>query len=240
MIIHSFIRSFALVQFGGGVTEIRGKWAGNIYSRNKAGAYVKKYTVPTNPQTERQLEVRSLFSAVSVAWSSLTQLQRDSWDAAAAGIPFENSVGIEYFLSGFGLFCKSSNVMHMISEDIWGDCPGDFRIPDAIGGTSIASSKGIPDIILSADDANVPADRTYTIDAAPQSNEGVVNNNSVFKRIHFTPTLGMWDTGNMYDVYSAVFGDIQIGQRIEFRFAPVDTTNGMLGPYVKAATIVVA
>lgn len=230
----------ALVKYGGGVTELRGKLAGNIFSRNKAGAYVKKFTIPTNPQTVRQLLIRGNFSSVSVLWSALTDLQRESWEAAASLIPYVNSIGDEYFLSGFGLFCKSNNPLLAVGIAAFSDCPADFKIPDAIGGTSISSSKGVPDILLAADEANVPADRTYTIDAAPQSGIGITNNNSKFNRVHFTPTLGGFGGGNMYAVYSAKYGDIQIGQRIEFRFAPIDTTNGMIGPYVKASTVVVA
>lgn len=230
----------ALVKYGGGITEFRGKIAGNIFSRNKGGAYVKKYTVPTNPQTPRQLEVRAQFSTISVFWATLTDLQRASWESAAALIPFENSVGEAYFLSGFGLFCKTNVVLLDVNIATLSDCPEKFDVPDAVPGCSIASSKAIPDIILTADDANVPAGLAYTIDAAPQSGEGITNNNSRFKRIHFTPAAGMWDTGNMYAVYSAVYGDIQEGQRIEFRFASVDITNGFMSVYAKADCIVQA
>lgn len=230
----------ALVKFGGGVTEFRGTLAGNIFSRNKGGAYVKKFTIPTNPQTQAQLAIRAIFSQISTAWSGLTQAQRDGWIARAATIPFENSVGDEYFLSGKGLFQKVNTVTLSVEEAVFENIPGDSVVPDTVAEYTIAASVGAQSIILTSDTANIPADRKYVTDGAPQSTAAKVNNNSLFKRVGFSDEAAIWDTLDIGGPYIALYGALILGQRIEVRSFAFDKLNGMFSPFIKANTIVAA
>lgn len=230
----------AKVKFGQGVAKIMGTVGGTIFSQNKGGNYMKNYNVPTNPQSTKQLAVRVFFSTISTAWSSLTQVQRDGWTAFAATLPYENSVGDTYYLTGKGLFQKSNTVMLNVDESAISATPDDFKTPDAPGGMSIAVADAAGTFIISADDANVPSQRTWFCDAAPQSNAARINNNSLFKRIHFVKTGQPLDTIDIATQYQAVFGAFSVGQKIEIRCGFIDLTNGMISTYVKADTIVVA
>lgn len=230
----------AKVKFGQGVAKIMGTIGGTIFSQNASGNYMKNYNTPTNPQSPAQLAVRAFFSAISTAWSGLTQVQRDGWSALAATLPFENSVGDTYYLSGKGLFQKSNTVMLNVDESAIEDTPDDFKTPDGPGGMSIAVADAAGTFILSADDANVLSQRTWFCDAAPPSNAARNNNNSLFKRIHFIKTGQPLDTVDIATEYQAVFGAFTEGQKIEIRCGYIDLTNGMISTYVKADTLVVA
>jgi len=91
---------------GIGATEGRGKLGGTVASRNKAGAYFRKNTKPTNPQTAAQSAVRALLAALAQAWRNLSAANKATWDNAVANFPQINKVGDQFFLSGFGLYMK--------------------------------------------------------------------------------------------------------------------------------------
>lgn len=229
----------AKVLFGGGVAEMRGRLGGTIFSRNAGGPYAKNMANPTNPQSTKQLAVRAFFSSCATAWQDLTQMQRDAWNAAATTLPFINSIGLPYYLTGKGLYIKSNQVVANVLKNRIDNCPAKFLIPDAPGGISVAADVNGTTFVLTADDANVPADRVFFVDAAPQSAPTVINNNSKYKRIHFIDAAGALDTVDLATVYSAVFGAFQEDQKLEIRCGFIDSTNGMMSSYIKASTIVV-
>ena len=91
----------ALIKLGPMVVAASGLIGGTIFSHNKGGDYVKAFSVPTNPDTLRQQDVRSDFASLVVAWTNdLTQLQRDGWNDFAETTPRLNALGEPVFWSG--------------------------------------------------------------------------------------------------------------------------------------------
>lgn len=79
--------------------ELSGSIAGNTFSRNKAGAYVRQRVTPTDPKSEAQMAVRSRFANVGSAFHSLTPLQKAAWNAFATSLftPFGGRIpGVTY------------------------------------------------------------------------------------------------------------------------------------------------
>lgn len=74
----------AKIKFGMMMTDARGKLGGQVFSKNRSGAYVRTKVSPVNAQTARQTFVRSLLSSISQAWSGLTQEVRAGFDGAVA------------------------------------------------------------------------------------------------------------------------------------------------------------
>lgn len=66
--------------------ELSGSIAGNTFSRNKAGAYVRQRVTPTDPKSEAQMAVRARFANVGSAFHSLTPLQKAAWNAFATSL----------------------------------------------------------------------------------------------------------------------------------------------------------
>ena len=56
----------AKIKFGMMMTDARGKLGGQVFSKNKGGAYVRTKVTPSNPQTIAQTTRRALFAAI---WS---------------------------------------------------------------------------------------------------------------------------------------------------------------------------
>lgn len=97
----------ASVTFGGGITNIVGSHAGNTFSRNKGGSYMKKKPHGTNPGSLNQRKTRSLIAQVTQYYSfTLTDAERAAWAAFAATNHVINRLGNTTFLSAQQMFAK--------------------------------------------------------------------------------------------------------------------------------------
>lgn len=72
----------AKVKFGMFMTDARGKVGGQVFSKNRAGAYVRTKVTPSNPRTPSQMFGRSILGSLSGSWSGLTDAQRRAWNSA--------------------------------------------------------------------------------------------------------------------------------------------------------------
>lgn len=91
-----------------------GSIGGSTYSHNRFGAYVRARTIPVNPNTQRQVDVRNLMQNLTIQWGTvLTQLQRDAWDLYASNITWFNALSEAVFLSGLNHYIRS-NVPRMM------------------------------------------------------------------------------------------------------------------------------
>jgi hypothetical protein len=70
------------------------------------GQVRRALAIPTNPRTVSQMLQRNYLAAEAVAWRGLSQLQRDTWTAAAKQFNSKASVGQKGTLTGCQLFCK--------------------------------------------------------------------------------------------------------------------------------------
>lgn len=79
--------------------ELSGSIAGNTFSRNKAGAYVRQKVRPTDAKTQAQMAVRARFAAVGAGFHAMNAYQKSLWNAFATSIftPFEGrKPGVTY------------------------------------------------------------------------------------------------------------------------------------------------
>ena len=100
---------FALVKFGGGIIEMRGSLAGNVFSRNKGGNYARAKTTPINPNTANQVAVRAALAQLTDLWSNtVTPAQRAAWNLYAANVQVVNKLGESVNISGFNHYIRSN------------------------------------------------------------------------------------------------------------------------------------
>ena len=90
-------------------TQISGSTGGTTWSHNRYGAYKRNRSVPVNPNTDRQVAVRNAVRALTIAWANtLTQVQRDAWDAYAATVTWKNALGQDVHLTGLNHYVRSN------------------------------------------------------------------------------------------------------------------------------------
>lgn len=90
----------AKVQFGSGVAYISGRVAGTVHARNKGGSYVRRMSIPVNPATTFQQNVRSSLADNSAGWRNLAAADQMAWEAWAKTHPIVDRLGAAILLSG--------------------------------------------------------------------------------------------------------------------------------------------
>ena len=86
-------------------TKIGGRLGSMVATMNKSGMNFRTWVVPANPNTNAQQAVRGYLTTLAAAWSgTLTQAQRDAWNAYAATLTFVSKLGTPYTISGFDAY----------------------------------------------------------------------------------------------------------------------------------------
>jgi hypothetical protein len=88
------------------VSAARGKVGGNVFSANKAGAFVRTYVKPTNRNTIAQQAVRNLFGTLSSGWRNVSAEIRGQWNTIAVQYPYMNRLGDMATYTGQQLYNK--------------------------------------------------------------------------------------------------------------------------------------
>lgn len=101
-----------LIKYGGGIVDARGSVAGNTFSRNRYGAYIRARVTPVNPQSERQTNARAIVASLAEQWreSPMTAADRIAWGVYAASINAVNKLGEDITLTGFNAFMMGNPV----------------------------------------------------------------------------------------------------------------------------------
>ena len=145
----------ALIKFGAGISEMRGKEGGVIYSRNAYGAYQKAKVSPTNPQTGAQQLQRSLMAQASQKWAGITPAEKASWDNLGAQATRVNRFGDITSYTGFGMFMYCNRNVALTGEPMIDAAPTMPEIPELEFTTFVPDSAG-PEMVLGFSPTPVP------------------------------------------------------------------------------------
>lgn len=114
----------ALINLGGGVTDIRGSIGGTCFSRGPAGNYARARRKPINPRSNAQMLVRANLGRLTDDWSTvLTEPERESWRQYASGTNFKNALGQTIKITGLAAFLRTSALLLLIGEDVQETAP---------------------------------------------------------------------------------------------------------------------
>lgn len=143
--------------------EIRGKLAGNVFSRNKGGQILRGYVKPTNANTQAQISARALFSASMTSYSALDAAAKSAYNTFANTLfnskKRGNVVGIH---SGANAFLSLRNTLLNVNK-VWINTPAilvngiaatlvtkqDIVLTDVAPIASISSSLNYGDSLIS-------------------------------------------------------------------------------------------
>lgn len=76
------------------LTQASGSVGGVTYGHNKSGMYMRARTVPVQPNSSAQLQVRDALTNLVTAWKeTLTPAERAAWELYAQNVPVTNPLG---------------------------------------------------------------------------------------------------------------------------------------------------
>ena len=201
----------AKVKFGMMMTDARGKLGGQVFSKNRAGSFVRTKVTPANPNTQAQSQARALFSAISQQWSSLTQQVRDSFDAAVQDWARTDIFGDLRNPTGKNLFQRLNNQAQAAGLAPVVTLPAKLEMPDAIVSSATI---GITAEEVKLDDVDEQATTQVVVFATGPLSAGTKSAKNRLRQI-YAEAGDTWSPNDAYTAYVAKFGAPEVGQNIQ-------------------------
>jgi hypothetical protein len=221
------------------ITEARGSFQSTTFSKNAAGAIIRSKVKPINRRTTKQSLVRQQFGSIASSWRGLTQVQRNSWEAAKSSFPYQDSLGQTKIYTASQLYEKFNRNLLVIGESLITDAPAptSFEIYSLTIGAD-----GTDDLSIAFTPTPVPADDTVVIYATRPLSPGIgAAGNSDFRLI---TTIAPAGTSPLVLVtaYEAVFGSLAgaVGQKVFIQIKPVKTASGIAATPLRTFAILTA
>lgn len=203
----------AKIKFGMMMTDARGKLGGQVFSKNRAGSYIRTKVTPSNPQTNYQLAVRSVLGGLSSAWSSLTLEQISAWNAAVKDWQTTDIFGDLKTPSGKNLFVKINVNLNTIGRPPLDLPPAKVDLSHLpVQGVSYNTTEGEWDFGTLINNPNA----LWVVEATPAVPAGVSNVKNRFRLIAFANTSSTL-AERMQTAYAERFGNPQLGQKVFVR-----------------------
>lgn len=100
------------------ITTLSGKIDGAVASHGAGGAYFRSLGTPTNPNTSRQILIRSAANSAYLNWVDLSAEQRAAWEAYARSIRRINRIGVARSHSGWNEFVRAFTYRHYAEAEL--------------------------------------------------------------------------------------------------------------------------
>lgn len=202
----------AKIKFGMMMTDARGKLGGQVFSKNRGGAYVRTKVTPTNPQTTFQTGVRTTFAAFSQAWSGLSDAVRSSWDGAVSSWATTDVFGDLKNPTGKSLYLRLNQRAVNAGYTSFSTVPAKAEM---VEGIVTEVSVEITGAELSLLGAYAGADARIVLSGTSVLSDGTSYVKNRLRDFYTATGLG-YDPASAYDAYVARFGAPTAGSNVYF------------------------
>lgn len=218
----------ARVLYGGGVADVRGKWNGQVHSRNKGGAYFRTKVTPINPNTSYQALQRTYQSNLAKYWAaSLTDDQRQGWKSLGQILGTLSVFGNKLILSGIATFIRINRILLAAGVTQIDDAPTSNDISNVESG-SLAVSSGGGTVVFTFAPTPYAAGQGLYVFATPPMSAGILNFTNQLRLI------GYFDASasplSLTAAWTARFGAVpgSPGQAVGISVRAIDSTTGAI------------
>lgn len=212
-------------KFGSIVVDGRGKLGGHVYSKNRAGAYVRTKVTPVNPQTTTQVAARAILTQLSQDWSGLTAAQRAAWNAAVNSFQRTDIFGDLKSPTGLNLYTRLNAGLLHVGAAVISTPPASTNAPDYPSATPAAAA-GAQSFSVAFTVTPVPANTNYVIETTQQVSAGKSFVKNLYRTTKIIAAAGA-SPSNIAAVWIAKNGALVVGKTIGVRIYAIDTTTGI-------------
>lgn len=218
----------AKIKFGMMMTDARGKLGGQVFSKNRAGAYIRTKVTPSNPQTQAQAQVRSNLATLSTGWNDLTAEQIAQWNSSVEAWASTDVFGDIKKPTGKNLFVKLNINLLNTAQPTIDTPPAKMDLP-ILTSTQAVIDATSNDISL----ANLPSFSSgrYQIEACPVVPVGVNFVKNKF-RVIGSFALPMGGGFQITDNYVARFGAAPSSGNVFFRIRAIGENGQASVPFI--------
>lgn len=228
----------AKVKFSALISDMRNKLNGSVFSKNRAGAFLRNKVTPSNPQTVAQNAARALLTSFSQGWRALTDAQRQAWNTAVSDWATTDIFGDIKNPTGLQLYVKvNTNITNAGGTPV-SDPPLKVGV-SAVDSISVAAAAGAGTMTATFAPSPVPADTTLYIEATEQLSPGINNATSRFRAVSTVAAAGT-SPANIFAAYTAKFGSLIEGKKVFVRVKFINKLTGEVSQPLTASTLVAA
>jgi hypothetical protein len=135
------------------ITSASGSLGGIVASHNRGGGYLRARTVPVNPNTTLQVDIRTIMTNLAIAWQTvLTQAERDAWTVYADNTAWTNGIGESIVLTGINMFIRSNSAILQAGGTRIDAAPTIFTLAPMEAALSATASVATQDLLVAFDD----------------------------------------------------------------------------------------
>ena len=225
----------AKVKFSALISEMRNKLNGSVFSKNRAGNYLRNKVTPVNPQTSYQTAVRALLTAASQAWRTLTEAQRLAWNSAVQNFTGTDIFGDVKTPSGINLFNKLFINAGTIGATNLNTPPGLTSSPPVPTESVTTTTTGVV-TVTDPTLTNVPSGLSLVVKMTPSVSAGknfLKGKSRIVSVLPAGTTLPRVISAD----YAAKFGAIVAGEKIGYELVYIDENTFVQGPQTSSANI---
>jgi hypothetical protein len=228
-------RLFAIFTPGAIVSEISGKIAATIYTRNRGGNIIRNRRTPINRRSVLQSVRRQGLGNLASSWRGLTEANRGSWNGATGNFPYQNTLGETKFLSGEQLYIQFNQNLLLIGEATVVSAPAPFAF--ATFTIALTAADATPALSLAFTPDPLTASNFFNVFATPNLSPGIAAPNASKFRYLETVDPAATSPVDLLATFQGLFGDPVETQKIFVEIRPVADT-GQGGTPLRAFAVV--
>lgn len=226
------------IKWGAIVVDGRGKLGGHVFTKTRSGATMRTKVTPVNPQTQAQAAARSRLGGNSMAWSGLSEVQREAWNAQASESGRTNVFGDQYFPTGKNLFTSVNNNLLMIEKSTLNTPLRPESLPFIVE-MNPAVTVATTSILLNIGASGQVDNSTLVVEATAGFSPGKYNFDGSYRKIMISADGEIPLGPAVWATYVAKFGVPVVGNKIGFRCYYIDQDSGVATTRFSNACIVV-
>lgn len=216
--------------------QISGSVAGNCFSHNRYGPYIRNKTIPTISTTSYAMAAKNRMTSVSQQWQALTAAQQAAWNAWAQTNPVSDTLGNPQILTGHTCYVRINNRLVTMGIAPVTDPPL-AAAPDALLTLTLSADIGAGgfDLAFTAtplDPADVLAVWACVLDSAGIS---YVKNRLRLVGFSGVAQISPWDPQTQIEVR---FGTLIVGQTVVIEAQIWDSVTGQVSQRLRCQDVV--
>lgn len=222
------------------VSEVRGKIAATVFSRNKGGAVIRNRIKPINRRSVLQSTRRQVLGNLASSWRGLSESERASWNSAAPNFPVQDTLGQTIYLSGEQMYVRFNANLVLMGEAEIQTAPTSFAF--SIFTITLTAAAGAGTVSLAFTPSPMPAGNALAVYATEPLSPGISSPNA--SKFRYLQTIEPTDTTpvDIATAYVALFGAIttKAGEKIFVEVRPIAFASGQPGAPLRAFDVVAA
>lgn len=215
----------AKIKFGAMMVDASGKLGGQVFSKNRGGAYIRTKTTPLNPQTTAQMTIRGIFASISSAWSGLTEASRQSFNNLVSSYARTDIFGDLRNPSGKNLFQRLNQNLVISGQPQITTCVQPSEVPFAnIVSVTLSEGSGEMNVLTNGDTTG----SKVVVWGTPPLSAGTSFVKNKLRQIAVLDG-GLAIDVNIYNEYVSKFGTFEDSSNIYFGVRVINA-NGQASP----------